>query len=157
MEARWFERERRAWVFPGDDHADRRLIPRKLWGRTVFLLDEVSFHLSVAAALAHPDGRMFRPDGSDHWTVSNIHRRFKKWSKTLGFKLHAYMLRHTYATDAIDKNVNLRTLQAMMGWKNLAMLSEVYGHPEERPDSMRIAQEMIMGTDLVTQPSPKAG
>jgi site-specific recombinase XerD len=157
VEAKWFDREGRRWVFPDEDHTDRRRIPRKLWGRIVYLLDDVSYHLSLAAAVAHPEGRMFRPADSDHWTESNIHRRFKKYSKKLGTHLYAYKLRHTYATDAIDKNVNLRTLQAMMGWKNLSMISEVYGHPEERPDSMRLAHQMIMSAEPINQHSPKAG
>ncbi len=137
VEARWFDREDRCFCFPSDRRTLRRagIDSQKLVGRTIYLDDE-SYELTLKAALVHPEGKLFRPARSDQWQTRNLCRRFKRYSRLLGFHIHAYMFRHTGITNAIDRGVHPRQIQEIAGWKSGNMLN-VYGHPEQRPDLLR--------------------
>ena len=60
---------------------------------------------------------------------------FKKFMddmhKTLNIKkLNPHELRHTRATLWVEQDINLFAIAEEMGWSDLQMLKEVYGHPK---------------------------
>ena len=57
-------------------------------------------------------------------------------AKKLGFRVTPSMLRHTFATDAILKGVDLQTI-ATTGHVDLRMLSRIYQHISRRSDFIK--------------------
>jgi integrase len=55
--------------------------------------------------------------------------------------LCAYLFRHTFATDALERGVDVITLAELMGHKNATMLSQVYQHVRQRTQHMKAAAE----------------
>ena len=58
-------------------------------------------------------------------------------SRKLDFPVTPYSVRHTFATDAIIKGVDLQTIATLMGHSNLKMLSTVYQHIQKRSDHIK--------------------
>jgi integrase len=69
----------------------------------------------------HPTGPLLRNQGK-FWTGRALSDKCGK----LGFT--AYQLRHTFATNAILKGIDLVTIATLMGHSNLKMLTQVYQH-----------------------------
>jgi site-specific recombinase XerD len=57
----------------------------------------------------------------------------------MGFKLNAYALRHSFATDKIIEGVDLVTIATLMGHRDLKMLQKHYQNVKYRPDHLREA------------------
>jgi integrase len=72
-------------------------------------------------ALKRPAGPLFR-DGGKPWLAKSLSVR----CRALGFT--PYQIRHTFATDAIIRGVDLQTIAVLMGHSDLKMLSRVYQH-----------------------------
>ena len=55
-----------------------------------------------------------------------ITMKIKKYAKAAGLKeLHAHTLRHKFATDLLERGVNIKVVQQLLGHENLAT-TEVY-------------------------------
>ncbi|WP_312693883.1 tyrosine-type recombinase/integrase [Leuconostoc pseudomesenteroides] len=52
---------------------------------------------------------------------TNLTRMFNKISKAVGFKVFAHMMRHYFATIAIDKGANIRDVANYLGHENIDM------------------------------------
>ena len=154
IQAKWFDRKARFWVFPDADDDDAHECSKKLLGRRV-PLDDVSFAISEQAANLHPDGRMFQPKKSFEWKNSNVNRRCKRFSDRLGFRIYPYMLRHTFATNALERGVNVLVLKDLMGHKDLTMLSQVYAHVEEKKKLLADSQNKVIEGDIALRKLPK--
>ena len=132
VEARWFNREERCWIFPEDPD-----LPPKLQGRVVHL-DDTAYVISERLARENPEGPMFRSDRLNRpWTGRAFVERCRKLRPKLDFHVTAYAIRHTFATDAIIKGVDLVTISQLMGHVDLRMLSEIYQHINKRSDHLK--------------------
>jgi len=125
-------------VFPADESKGQRE-PR------VVQLTDRAFEICQRLALKHPEGPLFRNSEGRPWTRYSLHCRFSRLSKKLGFPVCAYAIRHTFATDAITRGVDLVTISLLMGHADLKMLSRVYQHVQKRSGHMRAALKRAVG------------
>lgn len=115
VEARHFDRDGRCWVFPADESKGGEE------SRVVRLTDR-AFEICQRLALKNPTGPMFRNSKGEPWTRHSLHCRFYRLSEKLGFHVCSYAIRHTFATDAIIRGVDLVSIAMLMGHKDLKML-----------------------------------
>lgn len=67
---------------------------------------------------------------SGHITRSGFFKSLKKMSILAGLdekKVHPHILRHTFATQLVNKSVDLRSIQKMLGHENI-VTTEIYTH-----------------------------
>ena len=91
--------------------------------RVVHLSDD-AYTILRRLALKHPTGPLLR-NGSKPWTAQVLANRCAR----LGFT--PYQIRHTWATEAILRGIDLQTIAVLMGHANLLMLSKVYAHVQK--------------------------
>jgi len=123
VEARHFDRQERCWKIP------RKEAKGGIY-RVVHLSD-AAFAICQRLALKRPTGPLFP------YTASAVCRQFERISRKIGFRVTAYSLRHTFATEAILKGVDLQTIAILMGHQDLKMLSQVYQHVRKRSDFVK--------------------
>jgi integrase len=112
-------------VFPVDESKGNKT------QRVIHLTDDV-FHTIRCLALKYPDGPLFRRKGRP-WTAQRLTSRCNR----LGFQ--AYHARHSFATNAILRGVDLVTIASLMGHANIQMLSRIYSHIQKRDSHLREA------------------
>lgn len=92
---------------------------------------------------SYPTGPLFRNSDGNPWTRNAVRCRFRRRRATLG-PLQAYGFRHLYGTDALVRNnVPVAVVAELMGHGDLKMLSEHYGHVDERRAALREAARSI--------------
>jgi integrase len=109
----------------------------------VIVLDDVAFGICQRLALKHPTGPLFRNAHGNPWTAKLLDRRCAAISKRVGCKFTPYSLRHTYATDAIVRGVDLQTVATLLGHTDLKMLSKVYQHIQRQSDHLQASVQRI--------------
>lgn len=141
VEAQWFDPENERWCFPVEKSKGKRE------SRVVYLSDSEGAAMKICEKWAeeNPEGPMFRNSRGRPWTQSAFNCACQRFTKRLGFKVFPYMIRHTFATDAILRGVDLMTIATLMGHKDLKMLTEVYQHLGMQTDHLRQAQRKING------------
>jgi integrase/recombinase XerC len=137
-EARHFDRAEHCWIFPVNE-AKMELEPR------VVLLTPNVYAITERLALKYPEGPMFRNSDGTPWTRFTLGTRLRRLSKKLGFHVCAYAVRHTFATDAIIRGVDLQTIATLMGHVDLKMLSRIYQHIRKRSDFLRAGLNKAVG------------
>jgi integrase len=130
VEARHFDREGRCWVFPKEEAKGGRE-PR------VVLLNDRAFAIVQRLALKYPHGPLFRNKHGEPWSRNALNSRCQRLKTRLKFHVCPYAIRHTFATDAIIRGVDLVTIAQLMGHKNLDMLTRIYQHVKKRDDHLR--------------------
>ena len=107
-------------------------IPGKKYGRTVELTKAATTLLGRLAA-QHPSGALFRNSFGNPWTPSAIISRFR-WVRTkVSFVVHAYVARHSWATDLIEAGASHGVVSALAGHRDPTVVLRVYGkHIEKR-------------------------
>jgi len=138
VEARHLDRAGQCWVFPKDESKGKRQ------ARIVHLTDGV-FALCCRLALKHPSGPLFRNRRGNPWTASGLAYRCYRMSEKLGFALTPYSVRHTFATEAIIRGVDLQTIATLMGHVDLKMLSIIYQHVRRRADHLKAGLRKAVG------------
>jgi integrase len=103
----------------------------------VIQLDQVARGICQKLALKYPVGRLFRNDYGNPWTAKLLDKRCATISRRVGFPFTPYSLRHTFATEAIVRGVDLQTIATLMGHKDLKMLSKVYQHVQRRSEHLQ--------------------
>lgn len=94
-------------------------------------------------AITNPTGPLFRNADGKPWTRNAVRCRFRRRRATLG-PLQAYGFRHLYGTDAlVRQNVPVAVVAELMGHSDLKMLSQHYGHVDERRTALRNAARSI--------------
>jgi integrase len=134
VESRHFKDD--CWIFPVNESKGKRN------SRIVHLSDH-AFEICQRLALKYPEGKLFRNSHGRPWSTGNLVSRFERLSKRLGFRVTAYTMRHTFATEAIIKGVDLQTLSVLMGHASLKMLSQVYAHVNRRADHLKRALDKM--------------
>jgi integrase len=132
VEARHFDKASRCWNFPREEAKGKRE------PRTV-LLNDKAFEICQKRALRYPAGPLFRNQDGNLWTKNAVGLRCERLAKRLKFPICAYAIRHTFATDAIIRGVDLVTIAQLMGHKDLEMLQRIYQHVKKRGDHLRDA------------------
>ena len=138
VEARHFDRDGRCWIFPVDESKGKQE------KRVVLLTDRV-YETCQRLALKHPEGPLFRTSVGHPWTGRTFSYRLYRLSKKLGFHVCPYAIRHTFATDAIIRGVDLQTIATLMGHVDLGMLSRIYQHIKRRSDYLRAGLRKAVG------------
>lgn len=129
VEARHFDQKARCWTFPADESKGGR-------DSRVVLLTDRAFEICRRLALKHPEGALFRTSLGKPWTRHALGDRLYQDGKKLGFRVCPYAVRHTFATDAIIRGVDLQTIATLMGHVDLKMLSRIYQHIRKRSDHL---------------------
>jgi integrase len=161
-EARHLDRKGRCLVFERHEskgHGGERTTER----RVVPLTDEV-FDLCVRLALKNPAGPLLRTKAGTPFNRRSIIKWFRrlegkeKKRKTkapsrskytvLDFSVTAYMLRHTWATEAIERGVDLITVATIMGHKDLTQLMKTYQHMNKKGEHLRRALYQAVGQTI---------
>lgn len=149
VEARHFDRDGRCWVFPADEAKGQRE-PR------VVLLNDTAFAITQRLALKYPKGPLFRNRLNRAWHKDALALRCRRLCTEhmnrgklrpakLDFPVCPYAIRHTFATDAIIRGVDLQTIATLMGHRDLKMLSRFYQHLNKRADHLRAALDRATG------------
>ena len=84
---------------------------------------------------------------SGHITRSGFFKSLKKIAEEAGLdetKIHPHTLRHTFATRLVNENVDLRSIQKMLGHENI-VTTEIYTHITTE----KLAQEVKMRHPLM--------
>jgi integrase len=113
--------------------------------RTVYLSDR-AFELCCRLADQYPTGKLFRNTLGNAWTANLLSARMTVLKNRSGVKATAYGFRHAFCTRAIlSKQVDLVTLQELMGHSDLAMISKVYKHLNEATDHLHDSLRKFAG------------
>ncbi len=102
--------------------------------RVIHLPDEV-FELVQRLRLKRPRGRLFLNNGQP-WTAQVLCEQCKGFTP--------YQLRHSFATSAILRGVDLQTIAILMGHADLKMLNKVYQHIQRCDQHLRSGLERIV-------------
>jgi integrase len=136
VEARHFDPDARAWVFPvdeskaGDKTGRNRVVP----------LNKTALAITRRLALKYPEGPLFRNTDGTPWTRHSFNCRCKRLTEKLGFKFCLYLVRHLYVTESLLRGIDPTTLSIITGHSPETML-RVYQHVNQRPEHVRKAVE----------------
>lgn len=133
--------------------------------RVVPLTDE-AFATCARLALKHPTGPLFCNSTSNPWDRGQIKHWFKRLDgstgrpskqkarhERLGMRLNAYAIRHTWATEALERGVDPITVATIMGHKDITQLMKTYQHLNKKSDHIRAMLHVAVGaTPLVSRP-----
>jgi integrase len=136
--SRHFDRAGRCWVFPKEESKGKK-------EQRVVHLSHRAFEICQRLALKYPEGSLFRNSKNGAWSTAALDGRFDRLSTKLKFHVTPYSLRHTFATDAIIRGVDLQTVATLMGHTSLRMLSTVYQHVRCRSDHIKEGLRRAVG------------
>ena len=88
-----------------------------------------------------PEGPLFRNSFGKPWTKNSIAHAFQRLSAQVGFRVMAYHIRHTFATDALVAGVDPVTVGVLMGHKDATMVARVYQHVAYRSEHLKASLE----------------
>ncbi|MEC8553544.1 MAG: tyrosine-type recombinase/integrase [Planctomycetota bacterium] len=127
VEARHVSPDGRTWVF--QDHKTRHKTNRPL----VVYLDAKLQEITKQLMEKHPTGPLFRNSHGNPWKKDNTSKRFARLRDSLGISKDVcnYTFRHTFATQALLKNIPLLAVSKLLGHVDTRMVSQTYGHIEE--------------------------
>jgi integrase len=136
VEARHVDAARRLWVFPPEDHKTGRKTGRP---RVVYLTPK-AWAVTEQLLGTNAGGPLCRNAHGLPWTASAIRQRFMRLRKRLTGKvppdLCAYLFRHTFATDALERGVDAVSLAELMGHRDTSMISHVYQHLDQKVEHL---------------------
>lgn len=131
IEARHVELSQRRVVFPPSESKGKRH-PR------VIYLSNAAFDIVADLCRQHPHGVLFRTAKGEPWNRNMIRCRFARLGKKLGTTFCAYHLRHTFATNALQR-LDPITVATLMGHADASTLARNYQHLAKLPAFMQDA------------------
>jgi integrase len=160
VQARHLDRTSRCIVF--ERELSKGESSEKTVERRVVPLTDVAFALCSRLALKYPEGPLFRTSKGtvwSHWDFKDWFGRLaatrrkknrksdriKKVKPVLGFKLCAYAIRHTFATEALERGVDPVTVATLMGHKDLTQLMKTYQHLSKKSEHLRRMLAVAVG------------
>jgi integrase len=143
-EAKHLDREKRFLRFH-KANGDKVKGEKKDAVRTVYLIDR-AFETCCRLADLYPTGKLFRNTLGNVWTANLLSARMKVLRIRTGVKATAYSFRHAYCTRAIlSGDVDLRSLQELMGHSDLSMIAKVYAQLRDKNDHLHGALKKFAG------------
>ena len=133
VEKRHFDPKQNAWVFPVDESKCGNVTSQ----RRVVLLEGDALRITQERCLRYPEGPLFRNEDGNPWKRRPLAARFTRLAARVTFPVTAYALRHAFATDKIIEGVDLVTIAALMGHRDLKMLQKHYQNVKNRPEHLR--------------------
>ena len=137
VEPRHIDVANKLWIFPPDDHKTGSKTGR---ARIVYLTPK-AWAVTRRLLARNSSGPICRNAKGVPWTASAIRCRFRRLRKKLVGKvpvdLCAYLFRHTFATEALERGVDPVSLAELLGHRDTAMISQVYQHLDQKPDHLR--------------------
>jgi integrase len=140
VEARHFDRKNECWRFPVKE------TKMGLEERIIHLNDAagVALALTKRRVLEYPEGPIFRNSRGLPWTKNALRLHFRQLrtrkKNPLTFSASCYVIRHTYATDALAAGIDIQTVATQLGHRDLRMLSQVYQHLKRKQKFLKEAQ-----------------
>jgi len=144
-EVRHYDRGRGLWMFPAAESKGKKK------PRIVILTPDLQSRCDELVG-ERTAGPIFLNARGRAWTKDSIRHRFMRIKKRTGIALHAYALRHTYATNALERGADSVTLAELMGHADTSMLSRNYAHVYRRIDHLRRVAEQAAGRPAGTVP-----
>jgi integrase/recombinase XerC len=146
VESRHIDHEAKCWVF----ELAKSKSSGKTGARRVVNLTDNAYRICCEHAKKNPTGPLFRNSKGNPWTPYAVACQFARAKARTGIYCCMYSLRHTFATDAILRGVDLMHIKELMGHKDLTMLTKIYQHIRRKGDSMKGALATINGRNLAT-------
>jgi integrase len=112
--------------------------------RRVIRLNEKAF--AIVDRLAK-EGPIFRNRVGRGWAKESIVCRFAKLSKKVGFRVHGYVLRHSFVTHALLRGVDPLTVGILAGHKDATMVMRVYSHLAQNDEFLAAKLKQATGED----------
>lgn len=81
-----------------------------------------------AGNLYNNNNFIFCKDDGDMYCPHYISRRWNMYAKKAGIESNLHMLRHTFATMALQNGVDITTVSKMLGHKNVTTTLNIYSH-----------------------------
>lgn len=128
IEARHVDLDNRRIVFPPSE-AKGKKHPR------VIYLDDTATRIILELCERHPEGPILRNAHGKPWRRNMVRQRFLRLRKWVGGNYCAYHLRHTFATDALQK-LDPITVATLMGHSDASTLARNYQHLAKLPEVM---------------------
>jgi integrase len=121
VEARHVDRERRQWILERANSKGKKV-------RRVVRLNDAAWAITQRLMMKWPEGPLFRTTEGQPWRKESINSRFYRLRQKLGFRVFAYTFRHTFATDALRRGVDVVSVAILLGHKDATMLMKHYAH-----------------------------
>lgn len=139
--AQQFNAEAGTWTFKRHKTVKKTRRPR------VVYLTPPLVQLCRQLAAKYPEGPLFRNSRGKPWTRNAIRCRFRRLRKKLklGPGLVAYSYRHAFATEGLGAGVPIATMAELLGHVDTTMVSEHYGHLDQKTDHLREAARRAAG------------
>lgn len=95
----------------------------------------------------HPTGPLFRNSRGQSWNRNSIRCRFRRLRKKLNLDkgVVAYAYRHTFATAGLEEGVPIATMAELLGHTSPKMITEHYGHLDQKTAHLREAARRRAG------------
>jgi integrase/recombinase XerC len=131
VEARHCELDQRRIVFQPSE-AKGKKHPR------VIYLNDKALGIVRPLVAKYPEGKILRNAKGKPWNRSMVRQRFLRLRKKVGGSFCAYHLRHTFATDALQR-LDPITVASLMGHADASTLARNYQHLAKLPAYMQEA------------------
>jgi site-specific recombinase XerD len=91
----------------------------------------------------HPDGGpLFRNDNGRPWNRSSVRCRLRRIKEKVRIpELCAYLWRHSFVTEALERGVSIAAVAELVGHTSTATISRYYSHLDQKAEHLRQAAE----------------
>jgi integrase len=117
----------------------------------IIYMTSTLLELTRRLADRNPIGELFRNEDGNPWNLQAINCRFRRKKKRKNDRLDdditAYVYRHDYATNALEKGVPDATVAELMGHSGTTMLHKHYSKLREKREHLRKAAEQATKKD----------
>ena len=145
VEAKDFDRAARRFVLSQQDSKGKQ-------SRRVIRLNERANEIAIRLVLKNPEGPIFRTRTGRPWTRWTLRSRFYDLGEKMGgIRIFPYILRHTWATEALMRGVNPLTVAIFLGHKDASMIMKVYSHLVQKDDFLAEQLKRATGESCVAQ------